>query len=609
MSDPLPPIQPCDLAGSPHPLDLVDSYFDRALAPAEATQLNAWIKADPANARRFAREAQIHSLLHDVLSGQDELETALDQGTEPVLGRSWQEARRRTAQRRLLRWAAMMLLLGLLAVLVWAPWQLPEPIGTLVAVSDAQWDASQAYLQPGRLLPRGTLRLQRGVAHIILRNGISLILQAPTELNLQSVMAAAMAHGRVTTRVSPEGIGFTLHTPAGEVVDLGTEFGVDLPPGGDSLVHVFQGKVQLFLDAKGSATKGPQELTEKMSAHVDGQTGAVQLVHGSGDGFIRSMDQAQQSRHVLAYWRFEDHPVGDFVPHTSGNQMPIRGALDSSPNGNDLFTLESRTQPRYSRDVPGPLVRQTGQLNAGSLDNTMPPEGDVPARDVYTRSQFSHAYPVDIQKITPLQWTIEVSVKVKTLLDRYETFVARDGNDADAHLQPGRAPLYFQITSVQDGQPHRFAIKYGDMDRRFHEAVAGKLDIQLNHWYHLAAVSDGKALSLYIDQLDGRGYVLQDRAVLPATGSTALAKTGDDYPWVVGRAFFHGTPVDWFPGWIDEVRISDVALAPEQFLFAEPAVTAVKPRPAVQNTNGSEQPKDGSTLTCSRIGIKLNTPM
>jgi len=492
-------------------------------------------------------------------------------------GPSWRAGRAQTAQRRIWRMAAMLLLLGLLVVLVVSPWRGPQPLGTLVAATEAQWDSRHVNLRPGDVVTTGPLGLQRGMARILLHNGVALILQAPTELNLQSVMAATMTAGRMTTRVSKEGIGFTLHTPLGDVVDLGTEFGVDLPPGGDGVVHVFQGKVNLLRDAKGQAAAPPTELTERMSARVDGPTGAVQLVQDSSDGFVRSLDQTQQNRHVVAYWRFEDHPVGDLVPHTKGNQVPTRGAIDSSPNGNDLFTLEARTQPRFSRDVPESRVRQSGQSNTGSLDNTTVPEGDAGARDVYTRSQFSHAAPLDIQKITPAQWTIEASVKVQKLRTDYCTFLARDGEWADAQ-DPRRAPLYFQITGWNDDHPQRFAIKYGDVNRRFHEATAANLAIQLNHWYHLAAVSDGKTLSLYIDQLDGRGYVLQARTELPPTGSTAMGKTRDDYPWVVGRAFFHGHAVDWFQGWIDEVRICDAALAPEQFLFAVPAATTLVPK-------------------------------
>ena len=57
---------------------------------------------------------------------------------------------------------------------------------------------------------------------------------------------------------------------------------------------------------------------------------------------------------------------------------------------------------------------------------------------------------------------------------------------------------------------------------------------------------------------------------LPATGSTALGKGQDDAEWTIGRAGNAGHSADWlrFWGWIDEVRVSDVARGPAEFLFA-----------------------------------------
>ena len=60
-------------------------------------------------------------------------------------------------------------------------------------------------------------------------------------------------------------------------------------------------------------------------------------------------------------------------------------------------------------------------------------------------------------------------------------------------------------------------------------------------------------------------------SILPKTGSTALAKSEDLREWDIGRIRTQAdTIAQWFQGWIDEVRISDVALAPSEFLFARP---------------------------------------
>ena len=79
----------------------------------------------------------------------------------------------------------------------------------------------------------------------------------------------------------------------------------------------------------------------------------------------------------------------------------------------------------------------------------------------------------------------------------------------------------------------------------------------------MAATSDGHMMKLYVD--NGDGYRLEGQ--IDFTG--ALYKT--DSIWTVGRGFYDNRPVDPFTGLIDEVRICDVALSPDHFLFAPPA--------------------------------------
>ena len=79
------------------------------------------------------------------------------------------------------------------------------------------------------------------------------------------------------------------------------------------------------------------------------------------------------------------------------------------------------------------------------------------------------------------------------------------------------------------------------------------------------AAGDGRVVRLYVEVLDGGGYV--ERA---AAGSTALGKGRDNAEWTIGRAGNTGDPPDWlrFRGWIDEVRISRAARQRQESLFA-----------------------------------------
>ena len=66
----------------------------------------------------------------------------------------------------------------------------------------------------------------------------------------------------------------------------------------------------------------------------------------------------------------------------------------------------------------------------------------------------------------------------------------------------------------------------------------------------------------------GAAIVCVPRSELPAQGSTALGKGEDNAEWSVGRGRDGINPGEVFQGLIDEVRISDVALKPSDFLFS-----------------------------------------
>ena len=58
--------------------DLITDFFDGLPTEEEARHFNAWIKSDPRNARRFVREAIVHSHLHDLLNGEEAMRQQAD---------------------------------------------------------------------------------------------------------------------------------------------------------------------------------------------------------------------------------------------------------------------------------------------------------------------------------------------------------------------------------------------------------------------------------------------------------------------------------------------------------------------------------------------------
>jgi hypothetical protein len=440
-----------------------------------------------------------------------------------------------------------------------------DSVAKLTAGVNCEWDGANAPAVGDPLVVGRLLKLKSGVAELTFDIGARVILQSPIALSVDSPKSIRLESGKLTAEITrAEARGFKVLTPDAAFVDQGTEFGVEVAPGGSSRIHVFKGEVDLALGSQPNSAAPSHRLLANSGARLWGKSPNVTFVQDTGETFLRSMDQTERDLHVVAYWRFEDHPVGTLLPDTKGNTEVTVATVDSSFNGNDLFTYFQHTRPSFSEEVPAVTVPQNGRPNRTCLDNTEFP-GPVSTRDVYTNSAFSHASPMDIQRISPGEWTIEASVKVMEL-GRTETFVGRDGGEVHANIVPC---LAFQVTA----EGH-LAIQFKDAEDRLHRASANDFSVEADRWYHVAGVSNGKQLLLYVNSLDGRGYRLLAKADLPSEGSTALGSGGPNAVWSIGRGKAqNGVPGQWFKGWIDEVRVCDVALDPSEFLFFDKKAT------------------------------------
>jgi hypothetical protein len=273
---------------------------------------------------------------------------------------------------------------------------------------------------------------------------------------------------------------------------------------------------------------------------------------------------------TIAYWRFEQGPAGTDVIHIAGAANTFSAdVLDDSGSGNHLSAWVTGGGPghSYQADVASPVVAATGAANNLSVRNT----GGFPGMFTETGSQIS--------SMTFPEFTIEVSFMPEN--GGFRTLVGRDSRGSVTTGNGDLAALYLQI------QPDSsLAIKFSDVSGYWHEAISpgGAIagfdfpsdpQAELGTWYHAAAVSDGATLSLYLANADTlSGYQLVAQTDLTASGSldTALtAGTGDggDWDagnWTVGRGLYAGGHGDRAYGFIDEVRISDSALAVTEFL-------------------------------------------
>ncbi|MEX2216277.1 MAG: PEP-CTERM sorting domain-containing protein [Phycisphaeraceae bacterium] len=280
---------------------------------------------------------------------------------------------------------------------------------------------------------------------------------------------------------------------------------------------------------------------------------------------------------ALAYWRFENGPAGANVPHGAAAAFPnyAPDVPDASGNGNELsmWSTGGGTGYAFRSDVPATTIEQTGAANNFSIKNT----GSFPATFTDPNSTMNS---VELK-----QWTIEASWKPEN--GGFRTVVGRDAQGV-ASSNGSFAALYLQAVPN-----NALAIKFVDEAGFFHVAESAPGVVSgfsfgsdpeglTGVWHNIAATSDGSTLSLFLDT--GSGYQLIAQTDLTASGSTNTAMTngfsaiggvasGGGWAaggWSVGRGLFGGNHVDRAFGFIDEVRISQVALDPSQFLFSTP---------------------------------------
>ncbi|MEZ5304638.1 MAG: LamG-like jellyroll fold domain-containing protein [Verrucomicrobiales bacterium] len=214
---------------------LTQAYIDGTIAEGDSARLNAILRADPNARREFAERLNLDSMISALAAG------GVPDRIEP---------RPRPARRLALvgaRWlAAAACLALLLGGALW--WQNASRAFATVAAS-----VGADALPAGMELRGGDFQLQAGTVEMVSANGARLVIEAPAEFRFESAQRLHMKRGRLSADVPPAAKGFTVITPSGNAVDLGTRFGIDVPDSGAAEVHVFEGEV--IAKASGETTE------------------------------------------------------------------------------------------------------------------------------------------------------------------------------------------------------------------------------------------------------------------------------------------------------------------------------------------------------------------
>jgi hypothetical protein len=271
-------------------------------------------------------------------------------------------------------------------------------VARVTGLVNCKWSEGIVPLKFGDRLEAGhRLRLEQGLMQLTFGTGAKVVIEGPADFVVSTPNQATLEHGKIAAVVPRSGRGYTILTPTAEVVDLGTEFGVEVDNAGSSEVHVFDGEVV-------ARSRGGVESEAK-------------LIHAREDEAIQFRAAVEQegrmkanrfkfARHIIPNRSSEDLPAlpvtknlalwlaADVMP-----EMKVDAPVTSWPDiligdnhfPDDAWQFDERRCPTWVRDDRGlPAVRFDG-WSTYLATNPMATGDQVTAFVVFAPSPVSFA--------------------------------------------------------------------------------------------------------------------------------------------------------------------------------------------------------------------------
>jgi ferric-dicitrate binding protein FerR (iron transport regulator) len=167
---------------------------------------------------------------------------------------------------------------------------------TLGASVDASWGAPYEALASGQPMPSGPIHLLSGLAEVRFQNGVSVVLQGPAQFEVRTGSLGELTAGKLTAMVPKGGEGFAVQTPSARIVDLGTEFGVDVNADQQTHAEVFRGHVRAEVSPATSDAPLSKTLEVNQAVLIARGAKSIQLTAPTPLAFVRIAELQNQAQ-------------------------------------------------------------------------------------------------------------------------------------------------------------------------------------------------------------------------------------------------------------------------------------------------------------------------
>ena len=242
---------------------------------------------------------------------------------------------------------------------------------------------------------------------------------------------------------------------------------------------------------------------------------------------------------TVAWWDFEDGTDG-----TTFFEMPDSGSVGLIDN--ITIFCEGADGPDFSSDT---------YSGAGICAHVSTSEEQAGFTTDETLNTWS-----------PLEWTIEISFRMtSSYSSSYKTLIGRDGT---SYEDSNAATFYFQRRG-SGSENYALRLSYAIAEGEHVECLSSFIPSR-EQWYHAAIVCDGLQVRMYVDSLDGTGYqLIQSTDLDPSKDNRMLVPNdGAGGSWTFGRGWYGDDPTDYCSAYFDDIRFSDEALTPTQFIHS-----------------------------------------
>lgn len=252
-------------------------------------------------------------------------------------------------------------LLAITVLLPFVPGRAGYAVATLSDSVQARWAGDSIQAGDRLRVDRSPLVLKQGCAELLFDTNARVIVEAPAEFEIVADDRIDLNYGRIYASVPREAIGFKIYSPSAQVIDLGTEFGIEADAVGNTSLHMMKGKTMLIAGQTGG--KIGIEVSRGSAKHVSAHTGGVADISCNETHFVRAFDS---KNNIL--WR----------------QRPSLDLADIVRAGNGLGTGNSKVRlspvKGLNYDYHGGFVRVKGYLPIPELpfiDGIFVPDGET----------------------------------------------------------------------------------------------------------------------------------------------------------------------------------------------------------------------------------------